>query len=623
MSSVGSSTDTRGTWPYMAPEMFRSRTEPAAQASRTTDVYALGTLVWEVLSGELPWAGARDALDRLLAIREGGEGLALSSPPLPLDLPASVRALLERCLAVERGVRPKIGEVAEALHQAAQAISSGQFDVFLSHAWEGGRHTPLTTEVYTRLTEAGLRVWLDAAEMGPDPTASMKDGIRRSKCIVALLNERYGTRPNCLRELGWAREMGKPVVGCLAEARGDWFLGEVLQALLPPEAHLFADLRAAAGVDWGAGEALAAGKRELLTKAPTALPLVLRFVQQLVASVGADGSGGSVGGSAGSVAGEASAEARGGGSGAPGGLPSASAVGSSGASDLELPAAAMGAARVVELLLASVGDAHVAEAGLGALREIALSAFGKDSCVSCGAVPAVLAVLKAHAGSATLAQHGCWALANIAVSDPGGEDACVSSGAVPAVVAALVAHAGVPAVAQYGCRALLTFASSVPGQDACVSFGAVPAVVAALKTHACLADVAEYGCWALKNIASSERGKDACISSGAISALVTALEAHADKDVVAQYGCWALSNIAVSDTGRDACLSTGAVRAVVAALKVPTCVAAVAQYSCRALAVFSFSTSGQAACVSAGAVPVVVAALKAHAGWKTWRIMPY
>ncbi len=290
-----STTTKRGTWPYMAPEMLLEGAagEDPLGASRATDVYALGVLCWEVLTGQQPWAGATEQrmFNALLRAQARGEalpqGVPLTTPPLPLDLPAGVRALLEQCLGAVRGARPRVAAVAEALQQAAQAMASGEFDVFLSHAWtEAGRHAPLTTEVNRRLTDAGLRVWLDVAEMGADPRESMRAGIRGSRCVVALLSERYGTRPSCLRELEWAQEMGKPVVGCLAEAREGWFLGEALRALLPPETHLFPDLRAAAGVDWGAGEALAAGQRELLTKAPTALPQVLRFVQQLAGAGG-------------------------------------------------------------------------------------------------------------------------------------------------------------------------------------------------------------------------------------------------------------------------------------------------------------------------------------------------
>ena len=277
----------RGTWPYMAPEMYRLRTAPAAKASRTTDVYALATLCWEVLSGMRPWEGFVEA-DRLVDLIGGG-GLSLESPPLPLDTPAAVKALLAACLSADRTARPRAARMAEVLHQEAQRMGSGAFHVFLSHAWgEDGKHAPLTTEVYLRLLDAGLRVWLDTEEMGANPEESMKRGIGTSGCVVALLSERYGARPNCLRELTWAREQGKPVVGCLADAVPEWFptAGGPLAALLDPATQLFADLRAAAAVDWApAGGEVPAAQRELLTKVPAALPRAIKLVQEVLGEI--------------------------------------------------------------------------------------------------------------------------------------------------------------------------------------------------------------------------------------------------------------------------------------------------------------------------------------------------
>ena len=272
----------RGTWPYMAPEMYRSRAAPAAKASRTTDVYALATLCWEVLSGARPWEGFVEA-DRLVDLRDGG-GLSLESPPLPIDTPAAVKALLATCLSADRAARPRAARMAEVLHQEAQKMGSETFDVFLSHSWgEDDQHAPLTTEVYLRLLDAGLRVWLDTEEMGANPEESMKKGIAASGCVVALLSERYGTRPNCLKELAWAREQGKPVVGCLADATPGWFpsAGGALAALLDPATNFFPDLREVAGVEWApASGEVPAAQRELLTKAPTALPKVLTLVRE-------------------------------------------------------------------------------------------------------------------------------------------------------------------------------------------------------------------------------------------------------------------------------------------------------------------------------------------------------
>ena len=56
----------RGTMAHTAPELFeQDHGEPAgAEASRTSDMYALGTLFWEVLANRQPWLG-RQVYSRL------------------------------------------------------------------------------------------------------------------------------------------------------------------------------------------------------------------------------------------------------------------------------------------------------------------------------------------------------------------------------------------------------------------------------------------------------------------------------------------------------------------------------------------------------------------------------
>ena len=280
-SAIG---EKRGTWPYMAPEMLLEKEDggPPEGVSRGGDVYALAVLCWEVLTGGTPWGGFTEQR-RIVALVQG-KPATLGTPlsALPVDTPAAVRELLGGCLAAERAARPRAAVVAEALHQAAQAMASGVFDIFLSHAWGAdGAHAPLTTEVYLRLLDAGYRVWLDTAEMGHDMDASMRGGIASSGCVVALLSERFGTRPNCLLELRAARDAGKPVVACLADATPGWFpgAGEVRDIL--GTHYLFPDLRAAAAVDWRAD--VSAAEREVLTRAPNALPKVLQRVREALA----------------------------------------------------------------------------------------------------------------------------------------------------------------------------------------------------------------------------------------------------------------------------------------------------------------------------------------------------
>jgi len=113
----------RGTYSYMAPEMFASRTARAAAASRSTDVFAFGTLAWELLSSRLAWEGQTEGA-RALALARGE---SLSAAALPLETPNSVGALVARCMALERRDRPRMAEAMAALEQAHENLLSGRF----------------------------------------------------------------------------------------------------------------------------------------------------------------------------------------------------------------------------------------------------------------------------------------------------------------------------------------------------------------------------------------------------------------------------------------------------------------------------------------------------------------
>jgi eukaryotic-like serine/threonine-protein kinase len=86
-----------GTLRYLAPEVLRG--EPPSPAS---DIYALGVLLFHLLSGEFPYA--QSELDALLQAQSRGERVRLGTlkPEAPVDL---VRAV-ERALAIDPGRRP-------------------------------------------------------------------------------------------------------------------------------------------------------------------------------------------------------------------------------------------------------------------------------------------------------------------------------------------------------------------------------------------------------------------------------------------------------------------------------------------------------------------------------------
>ena len=87
-------------------------------------------------------------------------------PPLsalPSDTPATVISMITSCWSKDRSLRKSAVECVSILQYNLDILSTGQFDIFLSHAWTT---KPLLSHVYQILTKAGYRVWYDQTEMG-------------------------------------------------------------------------------------------------------------------------------------------------------------------------------------------------------------------------------------------------------------------------------------------------------------------------------------------------------------------------------------------------------------------------------------------------------------------------
>lgn len=134
-----------GTAQYLAPEQATGQT-----ATGSSDVYSLGVIGYECLTGHRPFSGESQIAIALAQVND-------APPPLPETLPTPVRALLMSMLAKDPKNRPAN---AIKLAEAAEAIRNG--DIATAHAavpgmllFEGATG-PITAPVNTATAPTGV-----------------------------------------------------------------------------------------------------------------------------------------------------------------------------------------------------------------------------------------------------------------------------------------------------------------------------------------------------------------------------------------------------------------------------------------------------------------------------------
>lgn len=108
----------RGTLPWMAPELLNGS---SSLVSEKVDVFSFGIVMWELLTGEEPYA------DLHYGAIIGGIVSNTLRPPVPESCDPEWRLLMERCWSAEPSERPNFTEIANELRcMAAKIPAKGQ-----------------------------------------------------------------------------------------------------------------------------------------------------------------------------------------------------------------------------------------------------------------------------------------------------------------------------------------------------------------------------------------------------------------------------------------------------------------------------------------------------------------
>jgi serine/threonine-protein kinase len=106
-----------GTPVYMAPELVAGK----GPADARSDVFAVGVILYEALTGELPWSGPNDMVIAIARLNQEATPLRALRP----DVPAALEDLIHACIARDPGARlPSAAELVRAVGAVRATVAA-------------------------------------------------------------------------------------------------------------------------------------------------------------------------------------------------------------------------------------------------------------------------------------------------------------------------------------------------------------------------------------------------------------------------------------------------------------------------------------------------------------------